>query len=69
VRFEWNPRKAKANLRKHGVSFDEASTVFIDRRGKIRFDSTNSDVEDRFIQLGRSKKDACCWCATVIAAL
>lgn len=56
MRFEWNPRKAKANLRKHGVSFDEASTVFIDRRGKIRFDSTNSDVEDRFIQLGRSKK-------------
>ena len=56
MRFEWDPRKAKANLSKHGVSFDEASTVFIDRRGKIRFDPTNSDVEDRFIQLGRSKK-------------
>jgi uncharacterized DUF497 family protein len=56
VRFGWDPRKAKANLRKHGVSFEEATTVFIDRRGKIRFDSANSDVEDRFVQLGRSNK-------------
>ena len=56
MRFIWDPRKAKANLRKHGVSFEEASTVFIDRRGKIRFDPAHSDAEDRFIQLGRSQK-------------
>ena len=56
MRFEWDARKAETNLRKHGVSFEEASTVFIDRRGKTRFDVGHSDAEDRFLQLGRSRK-------------
>ena len=54
MRFTWDTRKAKANLRKHGVSFDEASTAFDDPRGQLRFDTAHSDYEDRFIQLGRS---------------
>ena len=54
MRFAWDPRKAKANLRAHGVSFGEASTAFDDPRGKLRFDADHSDDEDRFIQLGRS---------------
>ena len=57
MRFEWDTRKAKANLRQHGVSFDEASTVFDDPHGRLEFDSDHSDDEDRFIQLGRSYKD------------
>ncbi|NVD72851.1 BrnT family toxin [Duganella sp. BJB488] len=57
MRFEWDQRKAAANLRKHGVSFDEARTVFADRLGKIRYDPDHSEAEDRFIQLGRSSKD------------
>lgn len=57
MRFEWDPRKAKANLRAHGVSFDEARTVFSDLRGRVQFDALHSDFEDRFIQLGRSSGD------------
>ena len=57
MRFTWDPRKAKANVRAHGVSFDEASTVFKDPHGKIEFDTSRSDDEDRFVQLGRSHKD------------
>jgi len=57
VRFTWDPRKAKANLRAHGVSFDEARTVFSALRGQVQFDHLHPDLEDRFIQLGRSSKD------------
>lgn len=57
MRFTWDPRKAKANLRAHGVSFDEARTAFSDLRGQVQFDHQHSDFEDRFIQLGRSSKD------------
>ncbi|MYM25071.1 BrnT family toxin [Duganella sp. FT135W] len=45
----------------HGVSFDEASTVFADPRGKLEFDLEHSDDEDRFIQLGRSNKERLLW--------
>ncbi|WP_072781067.1 BrnT family toxin [Duganella sacchari] len=55
--FEWDPRKARLNLRTHGVSFEEASTVFDDPRGGLRFDLSHSDLEDRFLQLGRSSQD------------
>lgn len=57
MRFTWDPRKAKANLRAHGVSFDEAITVFDDRDGVLRYDPSHSDVEDRFFQLGISDKE------------
>ncbi len=52
--FEWDAAKAAANLRKHGVSFQEAVTVFSDERGLLLDDPDHSADEDRFILLGRS---------------
>lgn len=54
IRFEWDPVKARANLRKHRVSFDEASTVFADERALLIDDPDHSDDEERFILLGSS---------------
>lgn len=54
LRFEWDARKAAANLRKHGVSFDEARTVFFDESALLRPDEEHSDDEDRFVLLGVS---------------
>ena len=56
MHFEWDERKASANLRKHGVSFDEAKTVFDDENVKVSSDPQHSDDEDRFIALGLSTK-------------
>ncbi|MGH7584120.1 MAG: BrnT family toxin [Gemmatimonadales bacterium] len=55
--FEWDPAKAAANLRKHGVSFDEATTVFADPLSMLRFDPDHARSEDRFLVLGRSRQD------------
>jgi len=52
LRFEWDPRKAAANLRKHSVSFEEARTVFLDEEALLRPDEDHSDDEDRFLLLG-----------------
>ena len=54
VRFEWDPRKAEANLRKHGVSFDEASTVFGDPLAATVPDPDHSVDEARSITIGQS---------------
>jgi uncharacterized DUF497 family protein len=54
LRFEWDQRKAAANLKKHGVSFDEAKSVFIDERAKLIDEPDHSDDEDRFVLLGLS---------------
>ena len=54
VRFQWDPRKAAANLRKHGVSFTEAETVFADEHGLLLDDPEHSETEDRFSLLGSS---------------
>jgi uncharacterized DUF497 family protein len=54
LRFEWDPRKAAANLRKHGVSFTEAETVFSDEHGVLIDDPEHSSDEDRFVLLGVS---------------
>jgi hypothetical protein len=54
IRFEWDPAKAAANLRKHGVSFGEAQTVFSDERAAMLDDPDHSGAEDRFILLGLS---------------
>ncbi len=54
LRFEWDERKAAANLKKHGVSFEEARTVFVDERAKLIDDPDHSDDEDRFVLLGLS---------------
>ena len=54
IRFEWNAAKAKANLRKHGISFEEARTVFFDERAIQFFDTEHSSDEARFLLLGMS---------------
>lgn len=53
-RFEWDPRKNAANKRKHGVSFEEAQTVFADEHALLLDDPDHSEAEDRFILLGLS---------------
>ena len=52
LRFSWDPRKAKSNLRKHGVSFEEAETVFFDEHAVLIDDPESSATEDRFVLLG-----------------
>ena len=54
LRFEWDERKAKSNLSKHGVSFEEAKTVFYDDAALVIADPDNSETEDRFVILGFS---------------
>jgi uncharacterized DUF497 family protein len=54
IHFEWDPRKAALNMRKHGVSFEEARTVFFDDYAKVIDDPDHSESEDRFILLGVS---------------
>jgi uncharacterized DUF497 family protein len=54
VRFEWDPEKEVRNLRKHGVSFEEASTVFGDPLAATIPDARHSELEVRFITMGRS---------------
>lgn len=56
LRFDWDQRKEKANNEKHGVSFEEARTVFYDESAIQFFDPDHSDEEDRFILLGLSLK-------------
>lgn len=52
--FEWDVKKAKENLHKHHISFDEGKTVFQDLALLTYGDELHSDEEDRFISLGRS---------------
>ncbi len=54
IRFEWDTAKAAANVNKHGVSFDEAQTVFYDEFAVQFFDEEHSDDEERFLLLGLS---------------
>lgn len=56
LRFEWDPDKAAANLKKHGIGFDEARSVFADERAKLIADPEHSEDEDRFILLGLSTR-------------
>ena len=56
IRFAWDRTKAALNRRKHGVSFEEAQTVFYDEDAIEFFDPDHSDREDRFIMLGLSFK-------------
>ena len=52
--FEWDARKAEANAAKHGVSFDEAVSVFLDPDALDGPDVQRSSAESRFLRLGRS---------------
>lgn len=54
--FEWDENKNAINKRKHGVSFEEAKTVFYDTEALVIADPEHSEEEDRFIILGLSNK-------------
>lgn len=54
--YEWNPEKAQRNLRKHGVPFEEAATVFLDPLAMTYPDPDHSDKEDREITIGYSTR-------------
>ena len=54
LQCEWDPKKASSNEKKHGVSFEEARTVFFDENAKLIDDPDHSQDEDRFVLLGLS---------------
>ena len=54
IKFDWDKNKAKINLVKHKVSFEEAQSVFDDDNARLIFDPDHSENEDRFILLGLS---------------
>jgi uncharacterized DUF497 family protein len=54
VIYEWDKQKARSNLRKHGISFDEATTVFSDQFAMTFDDPDHSEEERRFITIGTS---------------
>ncbi len=55
--FEWDPEKVRRNLKKHGVSFDEAATVFFDPLSATFDDPDHSMDEERHITIGYSTKN------------
>jgi len=55
--FEWDPKKAKQNITKHRISFEQAATVFKDPYAISIFDEEHSEYEDRWITMGRDYGD------------
>ena len=55
LHFEWDERKSRTNRRKHGVTFEEATGVFLDEDPLLIDDPDHSELEDRFVLLGTSK--------------
>lgn len=56
IKFEWDLPKARSNLKKHGVSFEEAQSVFYDEYAIQFDDEESSSEEDRFLMLGLSSE-------------
>ena len=56
TRFEWDQSKAASNIRKHGVSFDEAQSVFLDPYALTILDDRHSTAEERLVTVGMSGK-------------
>jgi uncharacterized protein len=54
--FEWDPAKAKTNLRKHGIGFDRATEVFLDPLAISIVDEEHSEDEERWISLGKDRR-------------
>ena len=57
MHFEWDPNKARKNLRKHGVTFEEATSVFYDPLAVTGADPDHSEGEERMITFGMSPSD------------
>ena len=56
MKFEWDTTKEKSNIKKHGITFEQASYVFADPYALNKYDNEHSDNEDRWILLGKSLK-------------
>ena len=56
MKFDWDPRKARGNLRKHGIDFNEASTVFADTLSITIPDPDHSEDEERWVTIGLSNR-------------
>lgn len=56
ISFSWDSKKNAANKKKHGISFDEAKTVFYDETAIRYYDPDHSEDEDRFLMVGLSQK-------------
>ena len=59
IEFAWDRRKARSNLAKHGVSFEEAQSVFLDENARLSDDPDHSEEEERFVLLGNSFQTRC----------
>ena len=59
IEFAWDRRKARSNFVKHGVSFEEAESVFLDESARLIDDPDHSEAEDRFLLLGYSFQARC----------
>jgi uncharacterized DUF497 family protein len=56
IRFNWDKKKAEDNQKKHGITFEEAKTVFYDEDARLMHDPEHSELEERFLILGLSSK-------------
>ena len=56
LKFEWDDNKNETNIKKHGISFEEATSVFYDEEALIITDDEHSDEEERFVLIGFSFK-------------
>ena len=56
IKFEWDQGKSRSNQRKHGISFEEAKSVFYDEYAIQFYDEENSEAEDRFLMVGLSQE-------------
>jgi uncharacterized protein len=56
IEFDWDERKALNNEQKHGVSFEEAQTIFYDENARLSYDPDHSRLEDRYLLLGMSEQ-------------
>jgi uncharacterized DUF497 family protein len=56
IEFDWSPAKARRNVKSHGVTFDEAKSIFYDDFARQFYDEAHSQEEDRFLMLGVSNR-------------
>jgi uncharacterized DUF497 family protein len=57
MKFEWDPKKEEINIKKHGVTFEQASYVFSDPYALDKYDEEHSEQEDRWLLLGKSMNE------------
>ena len=60
MQFDWDPKKARSNAKKHALSFEEAATIFYDPLSATFDDPDHSDEESRFVTVGYSSRNRLC---------